>query len=79
LMIHSTSGNSPNVLRAAAAARERSVATFALTAKDGGALASLVDHCIIVPTERTDRAQEIHLCIQHLICDAVEQSLLMAR
>ncbi|MBC8089292.1 MAG: SIS domain-containing protein, partial [Phycisphaerae bacterium] len=50
LMIHSTSGNSPNVLRAAEAARERSVATFALTAKDGGALASLVDHCIIVPT-----------------------------
>ncbi len=79
LMIHSTSGNSPNVLRAAEAAREHSVATLALTAKDGGALAALVDHCIIVPTDRTDRAQEIHLCIQHLICDAVEQSLLMAR
>jgi D-sedoheptulose 7-phosphate isomerase len=79
LMIHSTSGNSPNVLRAAEAAREQSVATLALTAKDGGALASLVDHCIIVPTDRTDRAQEIHLCIQHLICDAVEQALLMQR
>lgn len=79
LMIHSTSGNSPNVLRAAEAARECSVATFALTARDGGALALLVDHCIIVPTDRTDRAQELHLCIQHLICDSVEQSLLMAR
>jgi D-sedoheptulose 7-phosphate isomerase len=79
LMIHSTSGNSPNVLRAAEAAREYSVATLALTAKDGGALASLADHCIIVPTDRTDRAQEIHLCIQHLICDSVEQALLMTR
>ena len=79
LMIHSTSGNSPNVLRAAEAAREASVATLAFSAKDGGALVKLVDHCIIVPTERTDRAQEIHLCIQHLICDAVEQALLMSR
>jgi D-sedoheptulose 7-phosphate isomerase len=79
LIIHSTSGNSPNVLRAAEAAREHSVATLALSAKDGGALASLADHCIIVPTERTDRAQEIHMCIQHLICDSVEQSLLMGR
>lgn len=79
LMIHSTSGNSPNVLRAAEAARENSVATLALTAKDGGALKALVDHCIVVPTDRTDRAQEIHLCIQHLICDSVEQSLLMRR
>lgn len=79
LMIHSTSGNSPNVLRAAEAAREASVAVLALTAKDGGALRELADHCIIIPTERTDRAQEIHLCIQHLICDSVEQSLLMSR
>ena len=79
LMIHSTSGNSPNVLRAAEAARESSVATLALTAKDGGPLKALVDHCIVVPTDRTDRAQEIHLCIQHLICDSVEQLLLMKR
>lgn len=79
LMIHSTSGNSPNVLRAAEAAREASVAVLALTAKDGGALRELADHCIVIPTERTDRAQEIHLCIQHLICDSVEQSLLMSR
>jgi len=79
LIIHSTSGNSPNVLRAAESAREHSVATLALSAKDGGALKGIVDHCIVVPTDRTDRAQEIHLCIQHLICDSVEQSLLMSR
>jgi D-sedoheptulose 7-phosphate isomerase len=75
LIIHSTSGNSPNVLLAADAARQRSVAVLALTAKDGGALRARADLCIVVPTDRTDRAQEIHLCIQHAICDAIEATL----
>lgn len=75
LIIHSTSGNSPNVLRAAEAARAKGILVLALSAKDGGALARLADHIIIVPTDRTDRAQEIHLCIQHAICDAIEQTL----
>jgi D-sedoheptulose 7-phosphate isomerase len=75
LVIHSTSGNSPNVLRAAEAAKALGVQVLALSANDGGALRALVDHMIIVPTTRTDRAQEIHLCIQHAICDEIEQSL----
>jgi D-sedoheptulose 7-phosphate isomerase len=75
LIIHSTSGNSPNVLRAAEAAQAKGIPVLALSAKDGGALAELADHIIIVPTDRTDRAQEIHLCIQHAICDAIEQTL----
>jgi len=75
LVIHSTSGNSPNVLRAAEAARAQGVQVLALSANDGGALQALVDHMIIVPTSRTDRAQEIHLCIQHAICDEIERSL----
>lgn len=75
LMIHSTSGNSPNVLLAADAARAKGIPVVALTAKDGGALVSRADLCIIVPTSRTDRAQEIHLCIQHAICDAIEVTL----
>jgi D-sedoheptulose 7-phosphate isomerase len=75
LIIHSTSGNSPNVLRAAEAARAKGVAVLAYSARDGGALAALADHSIIVPTDRTDRAQEIHLCIEHLICDAIEREL----
>jgi len=75
LIIHSTSGNSPNVLRAAEAARDRGVPVLAFSARDGGALRALADHSVIVPTERTDRAQEIHLCIQHAICEIVEQSL----
>ncbi len=75
LIIHSTSGNSPNVLRAAEAARERGVATLALAANDGGKLRALVDHMVVVPTSRTDRAQEVHLCVQHIICDLVEETL----
>jgi D-sedoheptulose 7-phosphate isomerase len=75
LIIHSTSGNSPNVLAAAKAARARGIPVLAFSAKDGGALRALADHSVIVPTTRTDRAQEIHLCIEHLICELVEQSL----
>jgi D-sedoheptulose 7-phosphate isomerase len=75
LIIHSTSGNSPNVLLAADAARAKGIPVLALSAKDGGALKDRADLCIIVPTTRTDRAQEIHLCIQHAICDAIEATL----
>ena len=75
LIIHSTSGNSPNVLRAAEAAHEKGVQVLAFSARDGGALRGLADHSVIIPTERTDRAQELHLCIEHIICDIVEQSL----
>ena len=75
LIIHSTSGNSPNVLRAAEAAHAKGVQVLAFSARDGGALRALADHSVGVPTDRTDRAQELHLCIEHIICDIVEQSL----
>ena len=75
LVIHSTSGNSPNVLRAAEAARAKGVQVIAFSARDGGALKALADHNVIIPTSRTDRAQELHLCIEHVICDAVERTL----
>ena len=75
LVIHSTSGNSPNVLRAAEAAKERGVGVLAFSARDGGALRALADHSVVSPTTRTDRAQELHLCIEHIICDLVETTL----
>jgi D-sedoheptulose 7-phosphate isomerase len=75
LIIHSTSGTSPNVLRAAEAARRRGIAVLAFSARDGGALRALADHTVIVPTARTDRAQELHLCIEHAICELVERDL----
>ena len=75
LVIHSTSGNSPNVLRAAEAARAKGVRVLAFSARDGGALRALADHSVVVPTGRTDRAQEVHLCVEHIICDIVEETL----
>jgi D-sedoheptulose 7-phosphate isomerase len=75
LIIHSTSGNSPNVLRAAEAAKGKEVRVLAFSARDGGALRALADHNVVIPTSRTDRAQELHLCIEHVICDLVERSL----
>ncbi|HUX35013.1 MAG TPA: SIS domain-containing protein [Gemmatimonadaceae bacterium] len=75
LVIHSTSGASPNVLRAAEAARAAGVQVLAFSARDGGALRALADHAVVIPTERTDRAQELHLCIEHIICDLVEKTL----
>jgi D-sedoheptulose 7-phosphate isomerase len=75
LVIHSTSGDSPNVLRAAEAARSKGVTVLAMTARGGGALRPLADHAVVIPTDRTDHAQELHLCIQHVICDLIEERL----
>jgi len=75
LVIHSTSGNSPNVLRAAEAARAQGVRVLAFSAGSGGKLRALADHAVVVPTTRTDRAQELHMCIEHLICEFVERGI----
>src|SRR5689334_14330223 len=75
LVIHTTSGNSPNLLKAAEAAKARKVNVLALSANGGGKIKSLATHTIVVPTNRTDRAQEIQLCIQHIICDQMEREL----
>jgi D-sedoheptulose 7-phosphate isomerase len=75
LIIHSTSGNSPNVLRAAEAARAQGIRVLAFSAGNGGKLRALADHSVVIPTTRTDRAQELHMCIEHLICEFVERGL----
>jgi D-sedoheptulose 7-phosphate isomerase len=75
LFLHSTSGESENLLSAAQAARIASVRTVALLARGGGRLRGLVDHALVVPTENGARAQELQLAIGHLICDLVEAGL----
>jgi D-sedoheptulose 7-phosphate isomerase len=75
LVIHSTSGNSPNVVKAAEMAKQKGAGVIAFTSRDGGALKTVADHSVIVPTDRTDRAQEIHLCIEHAICELIEAEL----
>ena len=72
LFLHSTSGNSSNLLAAADAARERGVVTVAMLARGGGALLDKVDHAIVIPTDTGAHAQELHLAIGHIICELVE-------
>jgi len=67
----STSGNSKNVVAAFKEAKERGVTTLALTGS-GGALAPLADLAIQVPSTDTQLVQEMHLAIEHLLCELVE-------
>jgi D-sedoheptulose 7-phosphate isomerase len=73
LFLHTTSGRSPNLLRAAEAAREQGLTTIGVLAAGGGALARLVDHALIVPTGDGARAQELQLAVGHIICKLVEE------
>ncbi|MEX2466999.1 MAG: SIS domain-containing protein [Gemmatimonadota bacterium] len=75
LVLHSTSGESENLLRAARAARVVGAGTVALLAKGGGRLKDEVDLALVVPTDSTARAQEVHLTIGHIVCDLVETAL----
>ncbi len=72
LFLHSTSGESPNLVEAALAAKAQGVKTVALLARGGGRLRELVDIALVLPTNDTARAQEVQLAIGHAICDAVE-------
>jgi len=72
LVAISTSGNSPNVLAAVMAARALRMATFGLTGARGKKLASLCDHAVLVPSERTARIQEAHLTVIHLWCGIID-------
>jgi D-sedoheptulose 7-phosphate isomerase len=71
----STSGHSPDVLVAVEAARLRGLSTIALTGRDGGKLASVVDLAIRVPSDATSHVQEAHLAVEHALAFAVEDAL----
>ena len=75
LVLHSTSGESPNVVRAAQAAKARGVTVVAFLGKGGGAVRELADLALVVPSDDTARIQEIHLALEHLICELVEERL----
>lgn len=72
----STSGNSPNVLAAVETARQRGLHTVGLTGRRGGKLAPLVDVALCVPSDDTQRIQEAHITIAHVVADLVEETLL---
>lgn len=70
----STSGNSPNVLRAVDAARELGIKTIALAGRDGGKLATTTDLALVVESLATQRIQETHITIAHILCELVEDA-----
>lgn len=70
-----TSGNSPNVVRALEVARAKSIFTVALTGATGGVVKNLVDCAICIPSVETPRIQECHILTGHLICEIVEETL----
>jgi D-sedoheptulose 7-phosphate isomerase len=71
----STSGNSPNVLKGVQVAREIGLITVGWTGGKGGKLASLVDHCFIVPSTVTARIQETHITLGHVLCELIEEDV----
>ncbi|MGZ3853649.1 MAG: D-sedoheptulose-7-phosphate isomerase [Flavisolibacter sp.] len=69
----STSGNSGNILKAFEVARDKGVITVGFTGLSGGAMKSLSDYLINIPTTDTPRIQESHIMIGHIICQLVEE------
>ena len=78
LLVYSTSGNSANIVKAVNVAHEKDMPVIALTGKDGGTLASVLNEADIeirVPSDSTARIQEVHLLISHCLCDLIDHQL----
>ncbi len=74
----STSGNSPNVIKAVRAAKMRKLLTIGFTGAGGGKLAAVCDHVFDVPSDCTPRVQETHITLGHILCEMVEEILFEA-
>ncbi|QWF70792.1 phosphoheptose isomerase [Methylomonas paludis] len=78
LLVYTTSGNSANIIQAIKVAHDRDMTVIALSGKDGGALAEVLNEADIeirVPSNSTARIQEVHLLISHCLCDLIDQQL----
>jgi len=71
----STSGSSTNVIKGVQKAKEKKAITIALTGKKGGKLKDIADISVIVPSNNTQRIQEVHTTIGHIICELVEKNI----
>lgn len=71
----STSGNSPNVTNGILAAKKIGAKTVGLTGETGGKLSQMADITLRVPSQNTQRIQECHIMVCHIICDIVEKNL----
>jgi len=76
LLVISTSGNSPNVVCAVEEAHRRGLHTLGLLGKDGGRLKQMVHMALVVPSPSTQRIQEVHITIGHILCGALERRIL---
>jgi len=76
LLAISTSGNSPNVVRAVEEAHRRGLHTLGLLGKDGGRLKDMVHIALVVPSSSTQRIQEVHITVGHILCGALERRIL---
>jgi D-sedoheptulose 7-phosphate isomerase len=71
----STSGNSPNVVKAVEAAKSRGLKTIVFTGEKGSQLDKIADHVLAVPSGNTARIQETHITLGHVLCQMVEEIL----
>ena len=75
LLVISTSGNSPNILKAIEAAKAKGMKIIGFAGGSGGKIKSLVDVCILIPSNNIQRIQEGHITVAHIICELVEIEL----
>lgn len=75
LICISTSGNSPNILKAVAKAKQKKIITIGLLGKDGGKLIKECDYHILIPSDNTQRIQEGHITAGHILCEIVEREV----
>ncbi len=75
LVVLSTSGNSANIIKAVDQAKQSGISTLALLGKDGGKLKGKCDYEFVIPGTTSDRIQEIHMVVLHIIIEGVERIL----
>ena len=76
LIAISTSGNSKNIIRAIETAKEKRIRVIVLTGKSGGNMANSGNINICIPSDDTQRIQEGHLMVEHILCESVESSII---
>ncbi len=75
LVAISTSGTSPNIIKAVEMAKSKGMTTIGFLGKDGGKLVDLVDIPIVIPSNNTQRIQEGHITVGHILCEAGEREV----
>lgn len=71
----STSGKSPNIIRALQVCKTKKIIRVGFTGQDGGEMAAHCDYCLMVPSRETPRIQEAHILVAHIFCALVEEAM----